>query len=215
MILRVPDMLTPGVAEDAIAAIDEAAEQAIGETNGLSVDPGLDRTLAETMLENETLRDIALPREITGVQCVRLAPGTQIDHRLHDPLMPSASGGRLRADLVAAVFLDDPAACDGGELIVNAAAARRPVKLPVRSAAIFPATEPHRVAPVTRGVQHIAFAWIQSMVRRASQREILAEMWIVLDGIRDMRSDNAVGADEAFLHLSKARDNLIRMWAET
>jgi PKHD-type hydroxylase len=57
---------------------------------------------------------------------------------------------------------------------------------------------------VTAGIRLACVGWVQSLVRRPDQREILFD----LEGLRDQASG------EASLRLDKTIGNLLRMWGE-
>jgi PKHD-type hydroxylase len=63
----------------------------------------------------------------------------------------------------------------------------------------------HQVTPVTRGERLACVGWVQSLVRRPDQREVLFDLWRVQAGRTDA---------DARLLLSKTVGDLTRMWAE-
>lgn len=119
-------------------------------------------------------------------------------------------GGQLRSDISCTLFLEDPDAYDGGELIVSDTYGEHEVKLPAGDLIVYPSSSLHRVAPVTRGARLAAFFWVQSLVRDDSQRRLLFELD---SSIQRLTSS---GADaEAVLQLTGVYHNLLRQWAET
>lgn len=84
--------------------------------------------------------------------------------------------GTVRADLSITVFLEDPAAYDGGELAVETAFGAQRVKLPAGDAVLYPSSSLHRVEPVTRGRRLASFFWVQSMVRDEHARSSLFDL---------------------------------------
>ncbi|HST35021.1 MAG TPA: Fe2+-dependent dioxygenase, partial [Allosphingosinicella sp.] len=109
--------------------------------------------------------------------------GTHIDNavRIH-----RGSEFRVRTDMSATLFLEDPEAYAGGELVVEDNLGVNAVKLPAGHLLLYPASSLHRVEPVTRGVRVASFFWVQSMIRDDGARTILFD----LD-----RSIQAVAAD--------------------
>jgi PKHD-type hydroxylase len=83
---------------------------------------------------------------------------------------------RLRSDLSATLFLEDPEAYDGGELTIETQFGSQAVKLPAGHMLLYPSSSIHRVAPVTRGRRLASFFWIQSMVRDTEGRRTLFEL---------------------------------------
>lgn len=125
---------------------------------------------------------------------VRLLPGT---------------GMKIRTDISATLFLNEPADYDGGELLIEDTYGAHSVKLPAGDMVIYPATSLHRVTPVTRGARLASFFWIQSMIRDDGQRTILFDLDTAIQRL------NATGADErARVRLTGCYHNLLRMWSE-
>ena len=60
------------------------------------------------------------------------------------------------------------------------------------------------MTPVTAGVRLACVGWVQSLIRREDQREVLFDL-------ERLRIDTA---DEASLVLDKTIGNLLRMWGE-
>lgn len=132
--------------------------------------------------------------------------GTHIDNAIRT--LPG-SGERLRTDLSATLFLDDPASYDGGELVIEARYGAQAVKLPAGHLVLYPATSLHQVRPVIRGVRTAAFFWIESMVRDDAQRSILFDLDMAIQRLRGELSDQ----HPSLLALSGSYHNLLRMWA--
>ena len=67
----------------------------------------------------------------------------------------------------------------------------------------------HRVEPVTKGTRFVVVGWVQSLVRDASEREILFELDTVRHAI--FAKD---GKTPEFDLIAKSVANLLRKWAE-
>lgn len=117
---------------------------------------------------------------------------------------------RLRSDLSATLFLDDPASYDGGELVVEDTFGEHRVKLPAGHLVLYPASSIHRVEPVTRGARTAAFFWAQSMVRDDAARRLLFELDTA---VQDVAAAAGQGAP-ATIKLTGIYHNLLRRWAE-
>jgi PKHD-type hydroxylase len=120
------------------------------------------------------------------------------------------TGQAIRTDLSCTVFLADPATYDGGELVIDDTFGERRVKLAAGDAVLYPGTSVHRVEPVTRGVRHASFFWIESLVRSDEQRRLLFEMDVALTRLRERDGESA----EA-VALVSTYHNLLRLWAQT
>lgn len=117
---------------------------------------------------------------------------------------------RIRSDLSATLFLEDPAAYDGGELVIEDQFGPQTVKLPAGHLVLYPASSLHRVTPVTRGVRTASFFWLQSMVRDDGERRTLFE----LDGaIQSVAAAQGQG-DPVVVRLTGIYHNLLRRWAD-
>ena len=99
--------------------------------------------------------------------------GTHVDNavRIH-----RSSEFRVRTDLSATLFLEDPGAYEGGELVVEDNLGVHSARLPAGHLLLYPSSSLHRVEPVTRGARIASFFWIQSMVRDDSARTILFDL---------------------------------------
>lgn len=118
---------------------------------------------------------------------------------------------RMRADLSATLFLDEPDAYDGGELVVEGAFGAQSVKLPAGHLVLYPASSRHRVEPVTRGTRTASFFWIESMVRDDAARRSLFE----LDGAIQTLGAKVGQGDPAIVQLTGVYHNLLRRWANS
>ena len=133
--------------------------------------------------------------------------GTHIDNavRIH-----RGSDFRVRTDLSATLFLEDPGAYDGGELVVEGDAGAGAVKLPAGHLLLYPSSSLHRVEPVTRGARVASFFWIQSMVRDDGARTILFDLD---QSIQAVAADRGHG-DREVIRLTGVYHNLLRRWAD-
>ncbi len=117
---------------------------------------------------------------------------------------------RIRSDLSMTVFLEDPAAYDGGELVIEDQFGVQRVKLPAGHAILYPSSSLHKVEPVTRGRRVASFFWIQSMVRDDGARRILFD----LDQNVQRLTGQLGGADRSVIELTGVYHNLLRRWAD-
>jgi PKHD-type hydroxylase len=107
------------------------------------------------------------------------------------------------------VFLGAADEYDGGELVLETTAGEQAFKLGAGDVVMYPSTTLHRVAPITRGQRLAAVGWVQSLVRRADERELLFD----LDTARRLLFERE-GKSREFDLLSKCSANLLRLWAE-
>lgn len=118
---------------------------------------------------------------------------------------------RVRTDLSATLFLEDPAAYDGGELTIEGQFGAQQVKLPAGHMILYPSSSLHRVEPVTRGRRLGSFFWIQSMIRDTEARRTLFEMDTAIQAIAQDRGQE----DPAIIQLTGVYHNLLRRWADS
>jgi PKHD-type hydroxylase len=150
---------------------------------------------------------VALPSRLSVPMFNRYTPGMQYGAHVDASIM--GGGEPLRTDLSATLFVADPTAYDGGELIVESAQGQQAVKLPAGDLLLYPATSVHRVAPVTRGERVAVIFWVQSMVRDAAQRGLLLELSQAISNLEPTLGDSA-----DFNRLTACYHNLVRMWAQ-
>ncbi len=108
------------------------------------------------------------------------------------------------------VFLEDPAAYEGGELVVEDHFGVQRVKLPAGHAVLYASSSLHHVTPVTRGMRVASFFWLQSMVRDDGARRILFD----LDRSVQRLTGELGGADRSVIELTGVYHNLLRHWAD-
>ena len=154
-----------------------------------------------------------LPRRIFPPQFNRYsgahnAFGPHIDNAVR--LLPGSTGERLRTDISATLFLADPAAYDGGELVIDSAGGQQAVKLPAGDLVLYSATQVHQVRPVTRGQRLACFFWLQSLVRSDEQRQLLFNMDQHLMRLRQQLGES----DPSAIGLTGTYHNLLRLWTE-
>lgn len=130
--------------------------------------------------------------------------GTHVDNAIRQH---NATGTRLRTDLSATLFLEDPDRYVGGELVIEDTYGTQAIKLPAGHMVLYPSTSLHQVTPVTEGTRLCAFFWVQSMVRDDGQRSLLFQ----LD-----RAIQRLGAhpEQVDVALTGVYHNLLRRWAE-
>lgn len=167
----------------------------------------LNNIVLGSLYRHPTFRSAALPFRLSGAFFARYSEGMAYGDHVDDPVMGERE--RYRCDLAITVFLSDPAAYDGGELVIRTAFGNQAVKLPAGDAIIYPASSLHRVAEVTRGERLVAVAWSQSLVRDAAKRELLYELDTVRETLRQAMPEALVTAKVDHCYV-----NLVRLWAE-
>ncbi|MQA31018.1 MAG: Fe2+-dependent dioxygenase [Luteitalea sp.] len=116
---------------------------------------------------------------------------------------------RVRTDLSATLFLNDPSEYDAGELLVEDTYGVHAVKLPAGHLVLYPSTSLHRVSPVTRGVRLASFFWVQSMLRDDGERTLLFDLDTAIQALGRQLPDHP-----AAVQLTGVYHNLLRRWAD-
>jgi len=146
----------------------------------------------------------ARPARWSRLMFNRYGVGQTYGMHVDDPMM-GAEAERLRTDLSFTLFLSDPATYEGGGLVIDGLDGEREAKLSPGDMIIYPTGALHRVEPVTSGERLACVGWIQSLIRRQDEREILFDL---------SRARAAMGPGEGRLVMDKSVAALIRLWGE-
>ncbi|MGD1855091.1 MAG: Fe2+-dependent dioxygenase [Leptolyngbyaceae cyanobacterium] len=144
------------------------------------------------------------PKQIHSLRFSRYDVGMSYGTHADNAMM---SG--YRADVSFTLFLSEPTAYEGGELVIEGADDEQAYQLAAGSALVYPSSTLHRVNPVTQGQRLVVVGWVQSLIRDPAQRELLFD----IDTAR--RSLFAqYGKTAEFDLLSKSVSNLLRRWVD-
>lgn len=226
MMLDIPDVLTPAEVSECRDALQGATWEDGRRTAGhiavhakdnqqLSQDDPLATRLGDFILQrlgrSERFMAAALPLKVLPPRFNRYAGGGSYGSHIDNAVFSvPGTPHRIRADLSATLFLDDPDAYDGGELVVETREGAREFKLPAGHMLLYSAGTLHRVKPVTRGTRLAAFFWIQSLVREEERRSLLLDLD---DTIRGLGLETP--GSPAIVRLTGLYHNLLRHWSET
>lgn len=221
MLLKIKNLLTSQECERLVALSGElkfvdgrATNPANTSKQNLQADPS-DPKYAESvqivagaMTRSREFGSFALPKRVAPPLLCRYEPGMKYGAHADAALM-EIGGEPLRSDLSCTIFLADPHTYEGGELVIHNGLQALPVKLLPGHAVVYPSTTLHEVAPVRQGMRLVGITFIQSFVADEAKRDILFELGEIsaLEGAKmDWLSRT---------RLEVARQNLMRMWAET
>lgn len=169
------------------------------------------QAIVQALEANPLFVSAALPQTILPPMFNRYGEGMGFrDHVDNAIRRDPVSGKRLRTDLSATLFLEEPDAYDGGELVVNDLFGQHAVKLNAGDLVLYPSSSLHHVTPVTRGVRTASFFWIQSLIRDDAQRAMLLDLDVAIQRLLH----KVAADDEAILSLTGVYHNLLRQWAE-
>ena len=151
----------------------------------------------------------ALPRRILAPKFNCYQDGGTYGFHVDGAVMRVDDETHLRSDLSCTLFLNDPEAYEGGELVISDTYGEHDVKLPAGDLILYPSSSLHQVNPVTAGQRLASFFWVQSMIRDESQRRTLFELDAAIESLKQTSADA-----EAVLRLTGIYHNLLRGWAE-
>ena len=98
---------------------------------------------------------------------------------------------------------------EGFGRVIETTGGEEEIKLPAGSMVVYPSTTLHRVEPVSRGLRRAAVGWVSSLVRSAEQREVLFDLDLAAEEMRQLNAPRTL-LDKVM----KTRSNLLHMWAE-
>jgi PKHD-type hydroxylase len=156
------------------------------------------------LMQNDLFRLAARPKKLSPMLFSKYVQGMEYGTHVDDAYM-----GTLRSDLSYTLFLSRPQDYDGGELVMDLPQGEQAYKLEAGDLILYPSTTLHRVDPVRRGTRLAAVGWVQSIIRRSDQRELLFELETARLGLYRREGKSA-----EFDLLSKSTSNLLRMWGE-
>jgi PKHD-type hydroxylase len=132
------------------------------------------KTEVEQVLKDNSLFKIAVrPRRVHSLLFSRYEEGMSYGTHTDNALMGS---NLLRSDVSFTLFLNSPDEYEGGDLVIEGADDEKAYKLEAGTIIIYPSSTLHRVNTVTKGTRIVVVGWVQSLVRDASQREILFDL---------------------------------------
>jgi PKHD-type hydroxylase len=153
------------------------------------------------LLANPVFKAAALPKSLVKMLVSRYRPGMAYGTHVDEPIMLG-----VRTDLSFTLFLSEPSAYEGGELVIEQHDGDRNFKLGAGSLILYPSNALHRVTAVERGERLAVVGWVRSLIRDDQQREVLFDLANVIA---------TPNADRSVLNsLHKVRANLMRMWAD-
>jgi len=207
-VARICECLSRVPFRDGRATAGPAARQVKDNEQADGSDPevaALARLVRMALERHPTFHHLVRPMRWSSLMFSRYVAGQRYGLHTDDACMHDEHGWPLRTDLSLTIFLSDPDAYEGGALRFLSGNSDRSFRPAAGSAVLYPTGLLHEVTPVTRGVRLACVGWVQSLIRRTDQRELLFDLECV-------RRELPEG--QARLHLDKAIGNLLRMWSE-
>ena len=162
--------------------------------------------VAGAFARSREFQDFAFPRRIAPPRLARYETGMKYGAHADAAFMP-IPGGALRSDLSCTVFLSDPRAYEGGELVLHLGVRALPLKAAPGNAILYPSTTLHEVAPVRSGVRLVSLTFIESQIPDEQERAMLFE----LGEVSALEGANMNGVNR--MRLEVVRQNLTRKWS--
>ncbi|MFV2004653.1 MAG: Fe2+-dependent dioxygenase [Gammaproteobacteria bacterium] len=160
------------------------------------------------LIKNPTYIATAFAAKIAAPYYAKYSKGMHYGNHVDDPVM-GPPNQRYRSDISITIFLNEPDAYQGGELVIKTAFGEQKVKLKAGDAVLYPSSSTHRVAEVTQGERLVAVTWLQSTVRDPAKREILYNLSQTRETLLQTSPDSHV-----LEQLSNSYVNLLRMWTD-
>ena len=219
MIFAIPDILSPSELTQIQSSLAQAEfvdgkltagwhaksvkqNQQLKTGTALSVQKQVEKALKQNALFQTAVR----PRHVHSILISRYEVGMSYGRHTDNALM---GADFWRSDVSFTLFLNPASAYQGGALVIEGADDEKGYRLDAGSLLVYPSSTLHRVDPVTQGSRLVAVGWVQSLIRDASQREILFD----LDTARRAMFAKE-GKTPEFDLISKSIANLLRKWAE-
>jgi PKHD-type hydroxylase len=149
-------------------------------------------------------RNAVFPKNIYPFLVSKYTSGKGYGWHVDSPLM----GNMMRTDIAMTIFLNDPSEYEGGELELQTHIGNTLYKLNAGDAICYPCTQVHRVREVLKGERHVAVTWIESQVKDAEERNILYNLFQVMNNLKVSPTHLAEQHS-----LQQSYSNLLRKWS--
>ncbi|MFZ2029352.1 MAG: Fe2+-dependent dioxygenase [Vitreimonas sp.] len=165
------------------------------------------KVVHDALGRSREFRDFVMPKRIAPPLLTRYTAGMKYGAHSDSAYMPGSPGFPLRADVSVTVFLNDPSAYEGGELVVRVGSRTTAAKGAAGDVFVYPSTTLHEVTPVRSGERLVSITFVESLVGDEFKRNMLYELSEIgaLEGLK-MSWDNRV-------RLETVRNNLLRLWS--
>ena len=177
----------------------------IGEPTDAAAQQAAQIALA-ALQRNEAARDFAFPQRIAIPVLTRYDTGMTYGAHIDAAFLPVAERP-MRSDVSCTMFVSDPAAYQGGELVVYLGSEEVRIKCQAGHAVFYASTAVHGVAPVTAGERLVMIAFIESQIPDPAQRDLLYSL-------NEVRAAEGLKMDwRSRTRLEYVSSNLQRMWS--
>ena len=171
--------------------------------------PRIQGLITAALDRNAEFQRFALPKRMLQPRICRYREGGAYGSHFDSPVMQVGREAPLRTDLSITIFLTEPEAYGGGELLLESPFGNRQYKLPAGDAVVYSTTLRHRVEPVTQGARIVVISWIQSIVKDPIRRETMGDLYRATDLVKASLPES-----EASELLLKIKTAVFKDWAE-
>jgi PKHD-type hydroxylase len=157
---------------------------------------------------SEAVRNYAFPQRVAVPVLTRYDSGMTYGAHVDSAFMP-VGPQPLRSDVSCTMFISDPAAYEGGELVVYLGSEEIRIKGKPGQAVFYSSTCVHQVTPIQSGERLVIITFIESQIADPMRRELLHSLGEVraLEGLKmDWRNRT---------RLEYVIANLQRMWCRS
>lgn len=219
MFLEIKELLSPAEVARLIEISQQlnfidgrASNTGFDQKQNLQADPR-DKDFAESVKivsdafnRSREFKDFTLLRRFAPPLLAKYEPGMKYGPHADAAYLPLPEGP-LRSDVSCTVFLSDPNAYQGGELVIHLGVRALPLKAAPGAAILYPSTTLHEVAPVRAGQRLVSLTFIESLVPDEQERAMLFE----LGEVSALEGDNMHWINR--MRLEIVRQNLTRKWS--
>jgi PKHD-type hydroxylase len=225
MIVTIPNLLTPEEVQRGKALLDAAewvdgkvtaGHQSAKSKNNSQIPEGhpaaveVGEMILKALEKNALFISSALPSKVFPPLFNRYSGGQEFGMHVDNAIRQvPGTPFRIRTDLSATLFFNEPDTYEGGELCIEDVFGVKNIKLPAGHMVLYPSTSLHYVTPVTQGERLCSFFWMQSMIRKDSQRTLLFDLDMIIQNIAQTQPNSPHP-----IQLTGVYHNLLREWAE-
>lgn len=173
----------------------------------------LSRQVEKRLLQTEAFVSAALPNHFYPPKFNLYQNGGFYGAHVDNAILNHPyNGEKLRADLSATLFLNDPDSYVGGELQIDTGMGVQEIKLKAGDMVLYDSGALHQVLPVTEGQRIASFMWIQSLIQDSKARSMLYQLDQSIQSLRRQLNDSQQHDD--VLQLTELYHNLLRYWTQ-
>ena len=165
----------------------------------------LDNLVMGALIQHPVYLNAGLPRKVAAPIYAMYQEGMFYDYHVDDPVMGLND---YRADIAITIFLNAPECYDGGVLEIETTFGTHRYRGEAGTGIMYPASSRHRVTNITRGQRTVVITWMQSLVADAGKRELLYQLYLALESLRQESPDS-----DTTQRVHHSYINLVRMWS--